>query len=925
MVRPDGGRVLTESRKRLTQAGVTDFGLSVTEDHQAFSDSLNRMRAENPNGASVDPQSVDDLVGATTISNPEWTAGGAVQPSGNIVAVFKNKIRDKRENAGLDILFYAISLGGDRLDCYGIFLVNTYAQGGMVPVARVAYARGINPDMDAYIDYKRKQGNPYFVTDPDIYFMKLRAGARYEDLVDDYVNGRYHHYTQAELDALPLMSYDEAEAYRDSLLEQERRQGDYAGAVQELGEAAQLEDAADAEGVDRAAVDAKMRAARAGGAEAAQEAAGAAAQTAATEAQRPSWADVDAGAQARAVSLGERLGVPVVFEQMPEGFTGRHEDGVIHIATRLPAGEAPEMTVLRHELTHYLEGSAEYGALSDYVVQLAQRLNPQLNVNRVLEGLAEEYAARGVELSPDGARREFVARFVQDKLLRDETAIDRLVRERSGVAGRVLNWIEYRIARLKLRGQNSAEARALLEAERLYAKAFARAGTFDQSNPIIRFSQKADEGTESAPGRIYDYSKPFAEQVDDWMAGQTPQYDTLLIGRTPLLYRQIGLSDVPMTIDQTHLDYMVNGTKNEDHHLGVALVKQLPELLEHPVAVIESATRPGDSVMAIVRGKVDGKQLMAAVRIGGNGVLNDLVIDANHIVSAQGRGNAVTRLLNNALQKELRGEVGVYYWNKEEALLLMAESGVQFPGFPINDGLIHSIFDAASPVNRKYMDQIHTLQFKRWFGRSGVMQADGTPRAVRQGVDATVEVLDGKTALQDGEAVYVKLENPYPAGTAAEVPDSAALEAGGYDGAVYQDGNGGTHYAVLDGTQIKSATDNIGTFDRHNADIRYSLDGLTWDEMVARYGAKPAGAEPRTRDEAVPERAGDEQRVSDFLRSFVESDKATDEMVAQVRAAVENGDNRKPYANILTEKYREKRRVQSLRQTAWMCSSINWI
>ena len=348
------------------------------------------------------------------------------------------------------------------------------------------------------------------------------------------------------------------------------------------------------------------------------------------------------------------------------------------------------------------------------------------------------------------------------------------------------------------------------------------AGTFDGRNPNLRFSQKADAEGGSAPGRIYDYSKPFAEQVDDWMAGQTPQYDTLLIGRTPLLYRQIGLSDVPMTIDQTHLDYMVNGTKNEDHHLGVALVKQLPELLEHPVAVIESATRPDDSVMAIVRGKVNGKQLVAAVRIGGNGVLNDLVIDANHIVSAQGRGNAVTRLLNNALQKELRGEVGVYYWNKEEALPLMAESGVQFPGFPINDGLIHSIFDAASPVNRKYMDQIHTLQFKRWFGRSSVVQADGTPRAVRQGVDATVEVLDGKTALQDGEAVYVKLENPYPAGTAAEVPERAALEAGGYDGAVYQDGNGGTHYAVLDGTQLKSATDNAGTFDGRNPNLRFS-------------------------------------------------------------------------------------------------------
>ena len=147
----------------------------------------------------------------------------------------------------------------------------------MVPVARVAYARGINPEMDAHIDSMRRAGNLNFATDPDIYFMKLRAGARYEDLVDDYVNGRYHQYTPEELDALPLMSYDEAEAYRDSLLEQERRQGEYAGAVQEQGEAAQQEDAAGAEDVDRAAVDAKMRAARAGGAEAAQEAAGAAA------------------------------------------------------------------------------------------------------------------------------------------------------------------------------------------------------------------------------------------------------------------------------------------------------------------------------------------------------------------------------------------------------------------------------------------------------------------------------------------------------------------------------------------------------------------------------------------------------------------------------------------------------------------------
>ena len=29
---------------------------------------------------------------------------------------------------------------------------------------------------------------------------------------------------------------------------------------------------------------------------------------------------------------------------------------------------------------------------------------------------------------------------------------------------------------------------------------------------------------------------------------------------------KIGLSTLPMTIDQKHVDYVVNNTKNEDHH-----------------------------------------------------------------------------------------------------------------------------------------------------------------------------------------------------------------------------------------------------------------------------------------------------------------------------------------------------------------------
>lgn len=257
--------------------------------------------------------------------------------------------------------------------------------------------------------------------------------------------------------------------------------------------------------------------------------------------------------------------------------------------------------------------------------------------------------------------------------------------------------------------------------------------------------------SENAAGasNIYDYSKSFGEQVDDWLAGKIPRVDTLLIGGTPHLYQQIGLSALPMTIDQTHIDYMVNGTKNADHHLGVGLIKQLPTPLQNPVAIIESATRPDDSVMAIVKGEVNGKQLVAAIRIGGNGVQNGAIIDSNHIVSTQGRQNAVTKLLADAIAKEASGIAGIYYWNKEEALPLTVHAGVQFPSRHINDGLLYSIFDAASPVNRKYMDQTQTQQFQRWFDESKVVSKDGTPKVVYRSADGQF------TGLKNGDALYL--------------------------------------------------------------------------------------------------------------------------------------------------------------------------
>ena len=78
-------------------------------------------------------------------------------------------------------------------------------------------------------------------------------------------------------------------------------------------------------------------------------------------------------------------------------------------------------------------------------------------------------------------------------------------------------------------------------------------------------------------------------------------------------------------------------------------------------------------------------------------------IDSKNIATTFRKGNAITKLLTDALEKENAGETGVYYWKKTEARDLFSGSGVQFPGVDVQDGLIYSILNNDSHVNINFM------------------------------------------------------------------------------------------------------------------------------------------------------------------------------------------------------------------------------
>ena len=118
------------------------------------------------------------------------------------------------------------------------------------------------------------------------------------------------------------------------------------------------------------------------------------------------------------------------------------------------------------------------------------------------------------------------------------------------------------------------------------------------------------------------------------------------------------------------------------------------------------------------------------------------------MTGAQGRNNAVTKLLAEAIQKENAGQPGVYYIQKAEARSLFGKAGVQFPGRPLQDGLIHSVFDAGSPVNRKLKQQTQNRRFKRWFGKSKLdgKQVTVGSKVLRHGLDRRFKANGAATA-----------------------------------------------------------------------------------------------------------------------------------------------------------------------------------
>lgn len=427
----------------------------------------------------------------------------------------------------------------------------------------------------------------------------------------------------------------------------------------------------------------------------------------------------------------------------------------------------------------------------------------------------------------------------------------------------------------------------------------------DQGYGVYRLDKSYGNTRWSLVGK-YDYSKSFADQIDDYKKGLFPVYDTFVVSETPKVWQDIGFNALPVTLNQTHVDYALNGTKDADHEISEADLKKLPEKIKEPIAIIQSQSNPSRAVVFIEMTSKSGKNIVTPVEVDGYGTTNSITIDSNALASMFGKKNA-PKQLKNAIDNTVNGKTELFYWDKKRSLALLHLAGLQLPGNLPQDGFVHSIREPGSLVKAKMDDVTNSLQFKRWFGDwkggkrnvSKVVNRDGSPRVVYHYTDADFEAFDtsksgsnqgvthgdgiyvstnptefayaGKNRLDlyasikkpfemqltksQAERVYDKYFAPYhddkyktyrphvieklqsrsrvfdylsEAADNGKVMTSDILKELGYDGV-----HDGSEWVAFDSTQLKSATDNIGTFDKDNPKLKYSLAKSTQSELKA--------------------------------------------------------------------------------------------
>lgn len=262
-----------------------------------------------------------------------------------------------------------------------------------------------------------------------------------------------------------------------------------------------------------------------------------------------------------------------------------------------------------------------------------------------------------------------------------------------------------------------------------------------------------------------DEIKKYLGQGAKFSVGDTSQYlsdlertmgslksepDAITVSDTSDALLSAGAKRLPITISKGVIQNStgikpVHHKVDSAHTLSMDDIKRLPELLADPIMVFESTGGKGSLVVLVDAKDEKGNNAVIAIELNRKEKRHEV----NSIRSAYGKDSA--KAIIQWIEGTYDGGKGkplLRYWDKQRSLEWMQTRGVQFSKVATNQGVISNVISKDDLVNSgsKFSKASHTdtPAFRKWFGASKVVDANGNPLVVYHGTPEKFNEFDGE-------------------------------------------------------------------------------------------------------------------------------------------------------------------------------------
>lgn len=187
----------------------------------------------------------------------------------------------------------------------------------------------------------------------------------------------------------------------------------------------------------------------------------------------------------------------------------------------------------------------------------------------------------------------------------------------------------------------------------------------------------------------------FGQEVDACLEKKLDQTSAVWVGTVTEVLQQNGCGTMDLYITQKHLrNILQTSLQNRSHYHNIELqqFKQLPELLNNPLAILQSKSHQGSVIVVLDAQDRQNNPLIVPIRTDGYAFYQRKNVKANFILSVYGKRN-VSAYIERSFQ-----ENGVLFLDKNKSIELGRKS-LQLRQFLNTNASINNVQQTQENVN----------------------------------------------------------------------------------------------------------------------------------------------------------------------------------------------------------------------------------